>query len=190
MTTPDLSGALGGIDVLLTQVDEFDHDLPGPYVPWDVVSEQVDALRALAEARTHILNLIEARDGAFERHKIPVRLCQCIDTDNSACPIHTVSHPHTEGCCDQPEDAHRHMTDAEFEAACPLVFDQRVRVDADEATYRVDARRYSRGVGVTITRLFPDQEDDPDASGLCFDLSLEAMRSVLPLLNQLVGGTS
>lgn len=116
------------------------------------------------------------------------RRCCCEGEDLNGCPFHTVGHPHQPGCCDEPEEAHRHATEAEYDVLSPVIFDEYVNVGEDR--YRVDARRHPRGAWVTITRIFHSDEHadwnaaDAGAPGLCFDMPLDALRAALPLLQR------
>jgi hypothetical protein len=105
-----------------------------------------------------------------------------------------IDHPWREGCCDVDEQRHRHMTSEEYDAAYPTVFDQRARTEAGQ-WYSVEAREYgdpaASDIGVTITMLFLDDSGQPDESGvgLCFDIDLNGLRAVMPLLTDLIQQT-
>ncbi len=188
MTEPDreLTEILGAVDALLVRVDAWQAPSTNGGTEAGLVMGEIDAERGLINAREALIKLIAATGAEVERLAIPVRMCQCTDEDNSLCAIHTVGHPYVEGCCDQPEDAHRHMTSAEFSASYPKIFDETVQVE--DARYRVDAHRSTRTgeAWVTLTRLFEKKasDDDDDYGGLCFDLPLDALRATLPLLEQ------
>src|SRR5438105_191424 len=94
-TLGDYKSAIGGIDMLMTQIDKADDGL-GDHagIPMEMVFARLEALHSLSGAREAIFKLIEARDGEVQRHKIPIRMCECDDTDNSKCPVHTVGHPY------------------------------------------------------------------------------------------------
>lgn len=114
------------------------------------------------------------------------RSCQCEGTDenpwNPECPIHTIGHYYQKGCCDVPQAEsgmypHRHMTNAEYNAAYPKVYDKIFTVA--EHRYRLDARRYPDGVGATFTNLFTDDDD----AGMCFDIGEDVIE---PLITHLI----
>jgi hypothetical protein len=139
---------------------------------------------ALIDAREAVQKLIKDTNEEYERKALPVRMCQCDDTDNSLCSIHTVGHVWVAGCCDSEEDAHRHPTPDEWKVLAPEIFKETVVV-GDGRKYRVDAHKYSDGANVCITYLFADSEDeDDDAAGLCFDMPMDALQAVLPLLER------
>ena len=71
------------------------------------------------------------------------------------------------------------MTDEEYDAAFPIVFNEDINADHK---YNLEARRYPSGVGVTITQVFPQSDI---GAGLCFDLTLEGLRAIVPSLVEL-----
>jgi hypothetical protein len=114
--------------------------------------------------------------------------CRCEGTDeepwNPECPVHTIGHYYQPGCCDvkQAESGmhpHRHMTPTEYDAAYPKVYDSIFKV-ADRR-YRLDARRYTDGVGATFTELFRDEDD----TGMCFDIGAEVVEPLIAHLIEL-----
>lgn len=179
------------LDALMVRADKATLG-DGLTTEFRVVSAEMDLAHKLAEARDALDALATAvHADSVERTKIPTRMCRCKGddyTDISLCPIHTINHPHKEGCCDGEEDAHRHMTSSEYKAAYPLIFDAQFTVDG--TTYRVDSRRFSTGDGVTLTRLFPksageNNEDDDDYGGLCFDFRREIVPDLIRVLQLL-----
>jgi len=191
LTDETLVSLLARVDDLLVTMDSWEEPQDGRNtISFDVLRPKWDTRSSLIDARESIQRLIAATDKEYERLALPVESCQCVESDNSLCSIHTVGHPwqldHLP-CCTEPEDAHRHMTREEFDTHHPKVFDETVEVG--DARYRVDGRHYHDGIGFTLTRLFPVKEtDDPDdeASGLCFDIDGVALKATLPLLTRAV----
>ncbi len=118
--------------------------------------------------------------------------CSCPGTDeqpwDSNCVFHTIGHYHKAGCCELPEDDHRHMSTTEYEVRFPLLFDKKITTTRG-TVYRVDMRRFDDGAGLTVSIPFGPEEDD---CGLCFDmlgedavevgrLIIEAGRTLAPL---------
>jgi len=95
--------------------------------------------------------------------------CKCADGGpadwNPQCPIHKVGHVFVdnERCCDSPEEEHRHMDKAEYDARFPILYDKTQTAPSGEK-YHVQARRFPNGVGVSLTLLLDEN------GGLCFDL--------------------
>lgn len=122
------------------------------------------------------------QDLARKRAENPDAFCRCAvkgsTYDNSMCRLHPIGHYHRPGCCGEDEKKHTHMSGEEFNSEFPVLFDEKVRVG--DHYYRVDARRFWDGAGVTITQLFDGESD----SGLALDLPGDAAGPVAELLKR------
>ncbi len=167
--------ALKAVDRALKLVDA---------VKWDgtvdIARYALESKHSLTESRENLIKLLGALGESKELFGGPVKLCRCKGTDNSGCEIHTISHYHRPGCCEEPEEAHRHMTGEEYDREFPLILDKTVTV-GDER-YNIECRRFWDGDGVTVTRLVGDDKH----GGLCFDFSVDALPALLPLLQELL----
>lgn len=172
------------LDELMRLADSLDRpDASGHSL--DEVTSRIELVHSLAEARDALDKYAAAVNVELERTKAPVHQCRCTDTDISKCPIHTVDHYFYEGCCDQPENSHRHMTDAEFERDVPLVFDK--TFTADDTDYRVYARKFRGKTWGSLVRLFPkkDGDSDDERAGLGWDFSPESVPGLIAALKEL-----
>lgn len=156
----------------------------------DEVFAHIALVDKLGDARDELEKLAEASSVALEHIASPIQQCRCEEKDNvydnSKCPIHTIDHVHVNKplCCDQPDKAHRHPTGVEYEQLYPKIFDTKFLVG--DRTYRVDARRYTDGDGVTFTQVFKTDEDDEDNfGGICFDFSRDAVPQLIEALQEL-----
>lgn len=182
-TTEYLHTLARDIDALLVSLNKWRSYSASGSVEFSIVMNQSEAERNLIDARESVDKLIASVEKEHQRIATPVPICQCHETDNSLCSIHTVSHFYQEGCCDQPKESHRHMTGDEYDATYPEVFNEVVNSPAEpDRRLRVDARKYKRRIGLTITQLFPDD----DNAGLCFDMSLQDLKAIMPSLERLV----
>ncbi len=180
------------LDALIVRVDGLKVS-DGPTVGIDVMFAEMDISHKLIEARDAIDKLADAANVEFERTKIPVQHCQCEEIHGryviTKCPVHTVDHLFRTGCCDQDDRVHRNATSTEYETLYPLIYDRKFTVG--ETTYRLDARRYDGGDGVTLTQVFPKhvcpegkpcEADHDDLAGEYGGLCLDFPREIVPEL--------
>lgn len=185
-----IAATIAAIDRAISHLDDADFstgDGPTHGVGWDVLKKEMWCRRQLARIRQAVRTLEatydEERANDEERHASG-RSCRCEGTDNTKCPIHTVAHYHVEGCCAEPEAAHRHMTGEEYDAAYPRLMLRSFVVDG--ITYTLEARRFPDADGLTFTRVFPSVGEGVDGPGLCWDADARVALDLVAALQEYV----
>lgn len=128
--------------------------------------------------------------------------CRCgVEADYGPCllhpqqdhyfrPLDPQNHEEHRACavegCTYTEKQHRHMQEGEYDKEFPVVYDKHFK--SGDRWYRVDARRYWDGVGVTFTEVSEEPgtpEYEKNGGGMCFDFDADAVGPLIQHLKQL-----